>query len=133
MEVTKVVEPHLAAVEERSRVIIGSLAAVAVVVTVVLLFIAQLMVRRASEKQTADSHVQYLAHHDALTGALNRASFNQAFLALLADARMRIEGIAIHYIDIDRFKGVNDELGHGTGDELVRAVADPAAQRRRQA
>jgi diguanylate cyclase (GGDEF)-like protein len=123
MEVTKVVEPHLAAVEERSRVIIGSLATVAVVVTVVLLFIARLMVRRAREKQAADSHVQYLAHHDALTGALNRASFNQAFLALLA-AHVGIDGIAIHYIDIDRFKGVNDKLGHGTGDELVRAVAD---------
>jgi len=123
MEVTKVVEPHLAAAEERSRMIIVSLAVMAVVVTLVLLFIAQLMVRRAREKEVADNHVQYLAHHDALTGALNRASFNRSFASLLSEERTIGEGIAIHYIDIDRFKDVNDRLGHGTGDELVRAVA----------
>lgn len=122
MEVTKVVEPHLAAAEERSRVVILSLGAMAAVVILVLLFIAALMSRRAREKQLADKHVHFLAHHDALTGALNRASFDRALVNLVRDGIA--DGMAIHYIDIDCFKEVNDKLGHSTGDALVRGVAD---------
>jgi diguanylate cyclase (GGDEF)-like protein len=122
MEVTKVVEPHLAAAEERSRRVILSLGAMAVVVILVLLFIAGLMSRRAREKHITDKQVSFLAHHDALTGALNRASFDRTMADLLRQGITR--GLAIHYIDIDCFKEVNDKLGHGAGDALIRGVAE---------
>jgi hypothetical protein len=134
MEVTKVVEPYLAAAEQRSGMIVWSLGATALVVVVVLLSIATLVVRRAREKQLADSHVQYLANHDALTGILNRAAFGRHFDRMLANRGASDPGIAIHYVDLDGFKDVNDKFGHGIGDELMRAVADRLRQlsRRRE-
>ena len=124
MEVTKVVEPYLAAAEQRSGMIVWSLGATALVVVVVLLSIATLVVRRAREKHLADSHVHYLAQHDALTGTLNRAAFGRRFDSVLANRGTSSPEIAVHYVDLDGFKDVNDKFGHDIGDELVRAAAD---------
>jgi diguanylate cyclase (GGDEF)-like protein len=79
--------------------------------------------RRTKEKQRADSEIMFLARHDSMTRLSNRRHFLEQVSALLLDAPDREPRIAIHYIDLDRFKEVNDTLGHAGGDALIQAVA----------
>ena len=61
--------------------------------------------------------------HDALTGLLNRFGFKQRLEQCLAEAQRRTGRFALLYLDLDRFKRVNDTLGHPAGDKLLQAVA----------
>ncbi len=75
-----------------------------------------------TEKRAALAHIEHLARHDGLTGLPNRALFREMLEWRLAG--QRDDGaFAVHYIDLDRFKTVNDTFGHLTGDELLRQVA----------
>ncbi|TYO62298.1 EAL domain-containing protein [Bradyrhizobium hipponense] len=79
--------------------------------------------RRTKEKQHADRRIRYLAHHDELTGLANRAHLIERLddaLALLPSTGAQL---ALHFIDLDRFKQVNDWFGHDGGDFLLRTVA----------
>src|SRR6202163_386352 len=80
--------------------------------------------RRTKEKQRGDRRIRFLAHHDALTGLANRASLveklDKAFVTLPLSGGC----FAVHFIDLDRFKEVNDSLGHDGGDFLLKAVAE---------
>jgi diguanylate cyclase (GGDEF)-like protein len=80
--------------------------------------------RRTKEKQRAEQSIRFLAHHDPLTGLINRASFVARLERALVQGRALAGEIALHVIDIDRFKNVNDTLGHDGGDVLLKAVAD---------
>jgi diguanylate cyclase (GGDEF)-like protein len=80
--------------------------------------------RRTAEKQRADRRIRWLAHHDALTGLHNRAHFVDRLEQALAEAGDNRNGIALHFIDIDRFKDVNDTLGHDAGDVLLKTIAE---------
>jgi diguanylate cyclase (GGDEF)-like protein len=80
--------------------------------------------RRTKEKQQADRRIRFLAHHDALTGLANRSQLVQSFEAALAVLPLRRDGIAVHFLDLDRFKTVNDTLGHDGGDFLLKTVAE---------
>src|SRR4051794_38282990 len=71
----------------------------------------------------AEAHIRHLAHHDALTGLANRALFRERLGRALAAARRRGGPVAVLCLDLDRFKPVNDTLGHPGGDALLRAVA----------
>ncbi|WP_291624345.1 EAL domain-containing protein, partial [Bradyrhizobium sp.] len=75
-----------------------------------------------TERRRIEERITHLAHYDALTDLPNRAMFHEHLrqeLAAVGDG----EQIAVHYIDIDEFKGVNDALGHLVGDELLKSVA----------
>jgi diguanylate cyclase (GGDEF)-like protein/PAS domain S-box-containing protein len=73
------------------------------------------------EKQT-EAIVKHQALHDALTNLPNRILFNQKFAAALSDAANNSKAIAVMFIDLDRFKEVNDKLGHLVGDLLLQSV-----------
>jgi diguanylate cyclase (GGDEF)-like protein len=65
-----------------------------------------------------------LARHDALTGLANRGSLRDQLAVRLAAAARSRQSVAVLYIDLDRFKAVNDTFGHATGDALLKAVAE---------
>ncbi|HWH72712.1 MAG TPA: EAL domain-containing protein [Methylibium sp.] len=79
---------------------------------------------RLLERRAIEERVQYLARHDTLSGALNRASLNEVLALGIQHARGSGEPLAVLYIDLDRFKHVNDTLGHALGDEVIRSTAE---------
>jgi diguanylate cyclase (GGDEF)-like protein len=80
--------------------------------------------RRTLEKQQADRHIRFLAEHDVLTGLSNRADFIEKLDRTLASLPMRGDNLAVHFVDIDRFKEVNDTFGHDGGDFLLKTVGE---------
>ena len=78
---------------------------------------------RADEKNLADQRIQYLATHDDLTNLPNRVMFNQLFEQAIKLARRNGQRCAVLFIDLDRFKVINDSLGHSAGDTLLIEVA----------
>ncbi len=71
----------------------------------------------------ATSEVERLAYYDTVTGLPNRSLFNDRLRVALAHAQRHRYKLAVLFLDIDRFKQVNDSLGHTVGDKLLRAVA----------
>ncbi|MFB2550955.1 putative bifunctional diguanylate cyclase/phosphodiesterase [Ensifer soli] len=80
----------------------------------------------AIERRETEARIRFLAQHDALTGLLNRRSFDERFDAALKAARDAGQSVALAFIDLDNFKLVNDSLGHHAGDELLKIVASRA-------
>jgi diguanylate cyclase (GGDEF)-like protein len=79
--------------------------------------------RRTKEKQRADERVHFLALHDALTGLANRPNLIDRLHGALADLPPGGAAVALHFIDLDRFKEVNDGFGHDAGDLLLKSIA----------
>jgi len=79
---------------------------------------------RADEKVRADGRIQYLATHDELTGLPNRVTFHQLFDQSIKAAHRDCRNCALLFIDLDRFKVINDSLGHAAGDTLLIEVAE---------
>lgn len=88
-----------------------------------LVWLTSKLRRSTSELQASEAQTQYLAFHDTLTTLPNRALFDDRMDRALAASRRSGLKVALHSIDIDRFKHVNDTLGHPAGDELIRQVA----------
>ncbi|MBW8459028.1 MAG: EAL domain-containing protein [Thiobacillus sp.] len=76
-----------------------------------------------TERKQAEAHISQLAYHDTLTGLLNRFSLNSQMEQALATARRERHAVAVMFLDMDRFKTINDTLGHAVGDELLIMVA----------
>lgn len=76
-----------------------------------------------TEKKKAQKLNSYLAHHDELTKLLNRRGFEEKLTKALANAKRTHQKLAVMYLDLDRFKNINDTLGHYIGDRLLEKLA----------
>jgi diguanylate cyclase (GGDEF)-like protein/PAS domain S-box-containing protein len=75
------------------------------------------------EREKAVARAHFLANHDGLTGLPNRSLFHELLVQALHTARRQRARLAVMYVDLDRFKVVNDSLGHEAGDALLREMS----------
>ena len=80
--------------------------------------------RHAAEAWWATARIEHLARTDPLSGLANRHAFVEAVEREIAEGRRRRDMFAVHYLDLDNFKDINDTLGHHVGDALLVAVSD---------
>jgi diguanylate cyclase (GGDEF)-like protein/PAS domain S-box-containing protein len=78
--------------------------------------------RDVTERKHSEETIRHLAYHDALTDLPNRALFADRLTVALAQARRTRQPVAVMFLDIDRFKLINDTLGHVVGDDLLKQV-----------
>jgi diguanylate cyclase (GGDEF)-like protein len=86
----------------------------------------QLLQSRLRESETKLHHaerVEYLAYHDGLTGLPNRSMFSKLLAHSITEAHRYERRLAVAFLDLDRFKQINDTLGHEAGDQLLKEVA----------
>ncbi len=76
-----------------------------------------------SERKKSRERIDFLAHHDSLTELPNRALLNDRLEMAINTAKRRNEKVGILFIDLDRFKNINDSLGHSAGDQILRQTA----------
>lgn len=81
------------------------------------------VLRNVTEEQEREEHLTHFALHDPLTGVANRYLLIEALGRMLDGLARRGGYVSLIYLDLDNFKLINDEHGHGTGDEVLRAVA----------
>jgi|AGTN01.1.fsa_nt_gi PAS domain S-box/PAS domain S-box/diguanylate cyclase (GGDEF) domain len=79
--------------------------------------------RDVTERKLTAARIHHLAHHDSLTGLPNRVLFQERLRSALLQARRGGGRVALMFLDLDKFKDINDTLGHHVGDLLLKAVA----------
>ena len=77
-----------------------------------------------TERRKAENAIQHMAYHDPLTGLPNRLLFYDRFSQIMAHARRNQGQFAVIMMDLDKFKDINDRLGHDVGDQLLRSVSE---------
>ena len=102
------IEDSAAPIRDRNRAVIGG----------VLVF------HNVSDKRNLIKELEHQAHHDALTGLPNRLLFNEHLAQALAQAKRKQGRLAVLFLDLDRFKLINDTMGHNLGDLLLKIVAE---------
>ena len=80
--------------------------------------------RDITDRKTVEERLSYLVHHDELTGLPNRTLFNDRLNQAIIDAERHDRLVAVIFLDLDRFKNINDTLGHEVGDFLLQGVAE---------
>lgn len=78
--------------------------------------------RDITEQKTAEDRIQWSATHDPLTRLPNRRLFDERLAQAIADAEAAQQGLALFILDVDAFKQINDTLGHGAGDAVLRTI-----------
>jgi len=84
--------------------------------------------RDVTERLKAEETIRHLAYNDVLTGLPNRVAFEERLRIDLAQARRSRQKVAVMFLDLDRFKAVNDTVGHAGGDQLLKQVAGEFAE-----
>ncbi len=110
------IENSVAPIRDRSQRVIG----------MVLVF------HDVTQSRQMARDIEYQAHHDPLTGLINRREFEKRLHHLTEDSQQNNADHALFYMDLDRFKIVNDTCGHAAGDELLRQVSKVIKQKIRQ-
>ena len=77
----------------------------------------------AMERKRSEDRINFIAHHDALTGLPNRTLLNDLLTQAMLDADRNGSALAVVFIDLDNFKVVNDGLGHVAGDQVLKTIA----------
>ncbi|MBI3357207.1 MAG: GGDEF domain-containing response regulator [Nitrospirae bacterium] len=85
-------------------------------------------IRYAIERKRAEERLTYLAQYDQLTGLVNRTLFRDRLVQAMARSKRLQQPLGLMLLDLDRFKPVNDTMGHDVGDQLLKAVADRLQQ-----
>jgi diguanylate cyclase (GGDEF)-like protein len=86
--------------------------------------------RDITERKNAEEKLERMAQFDAVTGLANRNLLNERLEQAIAQSQRRGRGAGVLFVDLDRFKLVNDTHGHQVGDELLRQVGRSLALRR---
>src|SRR5437762_2495491 len=109
-----------------SREYIGSLGYIDFLLQSVLAIgmIACLLEDEREAAELASAEIEHLAYHDALTGLPNRPLFVDRLIVAVAQSGRAAQKLAVFFLDLDRFKDINDSLGHSTGDSLLKSVAE---------
>jgi diguanylate cyclase (GGDEF)-like protein/PAS domain S-box-containing protein len=81
------------------------------------------MIRDITERKRMEQQLNYMATHDTLTGLPNRLMFSQLLSQAILSAQRNKRQLAVLFIDLDRFKAINDSLGHEAGDRLLKEIA----------
>jgi diguanylate cyclase (GGDEF)-like protein len=124
MQVERVIEAPLMAAQKLSNDIVVAVAFGSLVVSLLLLLLERALASRNEQKAEADSKIRFLAFHDAMTGLLNRARFNELFAEYLSKVGSASDTATLLLVDLDHFKTINDVYGHAAGDEVIRQAAD---------
>jgi diguanylate cyclase (GGDEF)-like protein/PAS domain S-box-containing protein len=85
---------------------------------------AILVARDITERKRAERRIRYLARYDALTKIPNRMQFQHMLQQSIARARKSERGVVLLYLDLDRFKEINDTFGHGAGDRTLETLSE---------
>lgn len=76
-----------------------------------------------SEHKAREEHLNHIAHHDPLTGLPNRVLFNDRVKQAIEEAKRKNSSFTVLFLDLDRFKPINDTFGHKVGDQVLQTVA----------
>lgn len=86
--------------------------------------VIQVLLRDVTSKKSYEEKLEFLAFHDPLTGLTNRRYFTEQINQAIEYAEKESQMIAVMYIDIDKFKRINDSFGHEVGDQLLKQFAN---------
>ncbi len=95
-------------------------------------YVNQIMMRDITAKKHYEAQLEYLAFHDPLTGLSNRCRFMGMFSQVIEQATKQQQMLSVIYLDIDKFKSINDTFGHDAGDQLLVQFANLLKQHARQ-